>query len=121
MWLILLHLPYCDPAETAEEKSASFVSMVFLCHSGEAQGSSAVSKSCSHHGGPRASWRTKKQEARAETMPFNFPRLAAGGPLPAARARLHSLSEQSEKQSDHKLQIHDTDHGQASVTPNSTL
>lgn len=80
-----------------------------------------MSKSCSHHGGPRASWRTKKQEARAETMPFNFPRLAAGGPLPAARARLHSLSEQSEKQSDHKLQIHDTDHGQASVTPNSTL
>lgn len=118
MWLILLHLPYCDtppPAETAEEK---FVSMVFLCHSGEAQGSRAMSKSCSHHGGPKASWRTKKPEARAETMPFNFPRLAPGGPLQAARAQLHSLSAQSEKQSDHKLQIHDTDHGQASVTPN---
>jgi hypothetical protein len=51
-------------------------------------------------------------------MPFNFPRLAPGGPLAAARAPLHSLSEQSEKQSDRELQIHDTDHGQISVTPN---
>lgn len=67
------------------------------------------------------SWWTKKQEDRAETMAFNFPRLVPGERLPAARAGFHSLSKgccQLEKQSEQELQIPDSDHGQASVTPN---
>lgn len=54
-------------------------------------------------------------------MAFNFPRLVPGERLLAARVGLHSLSKkccQLEKQSEQELQIHDSDHGQASVTPN---
>ena len=114
MLLNLLHLSYFNRAETAEEKKfpldPQFQSVTWGS-SGQQQCEDKLF----------ALWWTKKQEARAETTAFNFPRLVPAEPLPAATARLHSLSKQGcplEKHSDLELRIHDTDHGQTAVTAN---